>query len=216
MNAIHILLLLIEITIGLKRMNPNYQNFVNYLRENEIRFEDNEEAKLIRFGYNIDLGTIEIVVDFENDRRIGFFSFLNLSVTTDRKGKALDLVNDFNESLNYGSIIISQSNQLVYKIMYPTHEGEVKEDQWSEIIFRLWSISRDIFPLFGRLVFSKEEPQVLFEEFIHSKDKARNKEIPKQAGVTSVTTASASAPQQNSVEKGTGIWRDARDWYLQN
>lgn len=193
-------------------MDSNYQNFISYLKNNEIRFENNEEAKLVRFGYNIDMGTIEIVVDFEHEKRIGFFSFLNMTVTDDSKFPALELLNFFNESLNYGSIIISQNNQIVYKIMYSTFENLIKDEQWAEIIFRLWSISRDIYPLFGRLLFSKEQPKELFEEFLRTKEK--------QHGIEPQPThpANQSHPVHPEEMKNptTGFWRDFRDWYLQN
>lgn len=187
-------------------MDTNYKNFVAYLKANEIKFEDNEIVKLVRFGYNIDMGTIEIVVDFEHEKRIGFFSFLNMTVTESRKAEALELVNAFNESLNYGSIIISQTNQIVYKIMYTTFDNIIKDEQWAEIIFRLWSISRDIYPLFGRLIFTNENAKGLFEEFLRSKEKLR--------GVDHKT-----APETDEGKGNNGnvsFWKDFRDWYLQN
>ena len=152
-------------------MDTNYKNFLSYLDANAIKYENNEGAKLVWFGYNIDIGTIEIVVDFEHERRIGFFSFLNMNVTEGRLADALTLANAFNESLNYGSLIISQTNQVIYKIMVSTLDTVVTDDEWSEFIFRLWSISRDIYPLFGRLIFMNESPQTLFEEFIQMKEK---------------------------------------------
>lgn len=185
-------------------MDSNYQNFLAYLRTNEIRFDENEESKLIRFGYNIDMGTIEIVVDFEHEKRIGFFSFLNMTVTDERKKQALELLNYFNESLNYGCIIVSQTNQIVYKIMYSTFDNIVKDEQWAEIIFRLWSISRDIYPLFGRLIFTKEEPRTLFDEFLRMKEKMHG-----------VESQPVEHPQQNKNDN-PGLWKDFRDWYLQN
>ena len=117
-------------------METNYENFIFYLQTNEIRFENNAEARLVRFGYNIDMGTIEIVVDFEHEKRIGFFSFLNMTVTDPTRIKSLELANYFNESLNYGSIIITQTNQIVYKIMFSTFDNPIHDDQWAEIIFR--------------------------------------------------------------------------------
>lgn len=193
-------------------MDGNYQNFIAYLKNNEIRFENNEEAKLVRFGYNIDMGTIEIVVDFEHEKRIGFFSFLNMAVTDDRKFQALELLNFFNESLNYGSIIISQNNQIVYKIMYSTFDNPIKDEQWAEIIFRLWSISRDIYPLFGRLLFSKEHPKDLFEEFLRAKEKQHGIE-PQPAHPANQSHPVHPEDIKNAT---TGFWRDLRDWYLQN
>ncbi len=192
-------------------MHLNYKNFINYLINNEIRFENNEETKLVRFGYNIDMGTIEIVVDFEHERRIGFFSFLNMTVTDDRKYQALELLNCFNESLNYGSIIVSQTNQIVYKMMYSTFDNPIQDEQWSEIIFRLWSISRDIYPLFGRLLYSNERPLELFNEFLRSKEKAQGIE-PKPT---------QQQPRRETVEPElgnpmNGIWHDFGDWYIQN
>lgn len=187
-------------------MDTNYKNFIAYLKANEIKFEDNEAAKLVRFGYNIDMGTIEIVVDFEHEKRIGFFSFLNMTVTEPRKYQALELLNSFNESLNYGSIIISQTNQIVYKIMYTTFDNIVQDEQWAEIIFRLWSISRDIYPLFGRLIFTDEDAKSLFDEFLRSKEKLQ--------GVDHKI-----APQTEDGKENNGnvsFWKDFRDWYLQN
>ncbi|MGL4293136.1 MAG: hypothetical protein ACRCSQ_06135 [Bacteroidales bacterium] len=187
-------------------MNDNYKKFIEYLQANEIKFENNEAAKLVRFGYNIDMGTIEIVVDFENDKRIGFFSFLNINVTEARKAEALELINSFNESLNYGCIIVSQSNQLVYKIMYTTFDNLLKDEQWAEIIFRLWSISRDIYPLFGRLIFTNEGAVPLFNEFLRSKEKLQ--------GIDHHL-----APTEGEDKKTPGnvtIWKDFRDWYMQN
>ncbi|MEG1585608.1 MAG: YbjN domain-containing protein [Bacteroidales bacterium] len=188
-------------------MDANYKNFIAYLQANEIRFEDNEKAKLVRFGYNIDMGTIEIVVDFEHEKRIGFFSFLNMNVTESRKYQALELLNSFNESLNYGSIIISQTTQIVYKIMYTTFDNEVQDDQWAEMIFRLWSISRDIYPLFGRLIFTSEDAKSLFEEFLRSKEKLQG-----------VDHQPASQPGEEAKGNNGNVtfWKDFRDWYLQN
>ncbi|MEG0994210.1 MAG: YbjN domain-containing protein [Bacteroidales bacterium] len=190
-------------------MDANYKNFIAYLKANEIRFEDNEAAKLIRFGYNIDMGTIEIVVDFEHEKRIGFFSFLNMNVTEPRKPQALELLNSFNESLNYGSIIISQTNQIVYKIMYTTFDNIVQDEQWAEMIFRLWSISRDIYPLFGRLIFTNEDAHSLFDEFLRSKEKLQ--------GVDHKVTPDNSNECLGSNGNGNvSFWKDFRDWYLQN
>lgn len=190
-------------------VNANYKNFIAYLKTNEIRFENNEAAKLIRFGYNIDMGTIEIVVDFEHEKRIGFFSFLNMNVTENRKFPALELLNYFNESLNYGCIIISQTNQIVYKIMYSTFDVLVQDEQWAEIIFRLWSISRDIYPLFGRLIFTQEGARELFDEFLHSKEK--------QNSVDHQNSPSAEPGHEPKENNGNvSFWKDFRDWYMQN
>ncbi len=89
--------------------------------------------------------------------------------------------------------------------MYSTFDYLIKDEQWAEIIFRLWSISRDIYPLFGRLIFTKEEPKVLFEEFLQSKEKLHG-----------VEPQPAQQPHQKGNNGGPNFWKDFRDWYLQN
>ena len=222
-------------------METNYENFIYYFKINEIRFENNAAAKLVRFGYNIDMGTIEIVVDFEHEKRIGFFSFLNMVVTDTRRTKSLELANYFNESLNYGSIIITQTNQIVYKIMMNVYDAPIQDDQWAEVIFRLWSISRDIYPLFGRIIFSNEEPAALFEEFLKLKEKQhRSENSPFPGNITDIPQSNDAAtpediaatedpfqhesdhekppfqtPNPHSGAPGSS-WNDFRDWYMQN
>ena len=163
---------------------------------------------LVRFGYNIEVGTIEIVTDFEHENRIGFFSFLNMNVAEHRKDEALKLVNLFNESLNYGSIVVSQTNQLVYKIMVSTFGNMISEENWSEIIFRLWSISRDIYPLFGRLIFSNEEAYLLFESFLKAKEKQykASKNMPQEE---------EDSDSEKTIKKPP-FWKDNKGWYMQN
>lgn len=190
-------------------MNTNYRNFLAYLDTNGIRYENNEGAKLVWFGYNIDIGTIEIVVDFEHEKRIGFFSFLNMNVTEGRMEDALKLVNAFNESLNYGCLIVSQTYQIIYKIMLTTLGTIITDEEWSEHIFRLWSISRDIYPLFGRLIFTNEEPQALFEEFIQSKEK-------QQAQEDGATPRPQQAPAKEADDVNVTFDGDLHNWYLQN
>ncbi|MDO5570721.1 MAG: hypothetical protein Q4F97_04550 [Bacteroidales bacterium] len=187
-------------------MEGNYKLFIDYLKNNEIRFDNNEAAKLVRFSYSIEVGTIEIVVDFEHEKRIGFFSFLNMFVTNERKETALELLNSFNESLNYGSIIISQTNQVVYKIMVTTFETLLKDEHWAEIIFRLWSISRDIFPLFGRIIFANENPEEVFDEFLKQKEKIHNTEV----------QPTHNNPDVAAARQNPGLWKDFRNWFLQN
>ena len=188
-------------------MDKNFQNFIEYLNKNEIKHESNPESMLIRFGYNIEVGTIEIVADFEHENRIGFFSFLNMNVAEARKSEALKLVNMFNESLNYGSIVISQTNHLVYKIMVSTFGNMLSEENWSEIIFRLWSISRDIYPLFGKLIFSNEDPNALFDSFLKSKEKLYNAQ-----------NNQVDSNDPNSAKPSTKppFWKDNKGWYMQN
>ena len=201
-------------------MNANYNNFIEYLKSNDIKFDENRPAKLIRFGYNIEVGTIEIVVDFENDRRIGFFSFLNLTIPQDKKAQSLDLLNSFNESLNYGCIIVSQINQLVYKIMLSTLGTIIDEEQWSEIIFRLWSISKDIYPLFGRIIYIDDDPQLVFNEFLkmkeHSISKNHSQENPTQEPVSHESAVEHNVEVNNSSDQNPEFWKDFKNWFLQN
>ena len=188
-------------------METNYKIFIDYLDKNEIKYENNEAAKLVRFGYNIEVGSIEIVVDFEHEGRIGFFSFLNMSILEDRKCEALKLLNFYNESLNYGSIIVSQSNQLVYKIMVTTFGNSLTEENWSEVIVRLVSSSRDMYPLFGKLVFSKEDADELFDSFLRSKEKLQH---------SKKTQEPVLEKHVERVDENVHFWRDFRDWYMQN
>ncbi len=189
-------------------MDQNFQNFISYLNKNEIKHESNSESMLIRFGYNIEVGTIEIVTDFEHENRIGFFSFLNMNVAEHRKAEALILVNLFNESLNYGSIVISQTNHLVYKIMVSTFGNMLSEENWSEIIFRLWSISRDIYPLFGRLIFSNEDANILFESFLKGKEK--------QYRASKNHLEEGDSPEIDQDTHKPPFWKDNKGWYMQN
>ena len=54
--------------------------------------------------------------------------------------------------------------------MLSTLDVKIQDRFWAEVIFRLWSISRDIFPLFGRLLYNEEDAVKLFHEFLSQKE----------------------------------------------
>ncbi len=193
-------------------MGRDYDAFVAYLNTNQVRFKESDEERLVRFGYNIEVGTIEVVVDFEHEGRIAFFSFLNIAVPIDRKAESLVLVNLFNESLNYGSIIVSQGGQLVYKIMLSTFDVPVADHYWAEVIYRLWSISRDIFPLFGRLLYNEEDAVKLFQEFLLQKES--DNELDHSAMTDDLKTDDGHKSSEAADDKQFGS--DSEGWFLQN
>ena len=93
--------------------------------------------------------------------------------------------------------------------MVSTFTNMLNEENWSEIIFRLWSISRDIYPLFGKLIFSNQDPFDLFDIFLKSKEKLYNAQNSSVEGENPGTEKSQAKPP---------FWKDNNNkgWYMQN